>query len=447
MDPKGTKKGGPMPYYNPEPRFKKPARRALRRPVINSDPRKEGTSSQKWQSHPKPATTTSRSNIPRTETRTPRDLLPKIPISKVLKNNLLTQLLSPSELAGDAETFYDWSKHGENVSKQIAQDNFVGRDLAVRLQPLENYDTVLPTEPAVNANFIRPAVPTVPWFERPEFGPYISTSPKINTIEIVVPDYDVAPPIPVELPERHAWFDEVPAQEIPELVKNFDIPKVPEIDINPEVIRAKKPDSIHEVGVSIEFVAVPEKLPMVKIRPMIIRGSTPRKNDTKAASRWIKLSQLAISLTFGTYTEILDFVEILVWDAYAIDPRTGKLVYAMFEEDYKMINVISGIAEGKYSVDIAATLVDYGVSQATDVLIGKSSKAVTRQVIDTGNWRSPQGPQGFINKMQKDYKNVLSQYETATTNEQNRLLSLQPLSESPRRLWNAKTGLTSGLRS
>ena len=181
---------------------------------------------------------------------------------------------------------------------------------------------------------------------------------------------------------------------------------------------------------------------------MMVRGSTKRKNDTKAASRWIKLSQLAISLTYGTYTEIMDFVEILVWDAYAIDPRTGKLVYAMFQEDYKMINVISGIAEGKYSVDIGATLVYYGVSQATDMIIGKSSKAVTRQVIDTGNWRSPQGPQGFINKMQKDYKNVLSQYEAQSADEKSRrLFSLPELSESPRRLWNAKTGLSPNVRS
>ena len=113
-----------------------------------------------------------------------------------------------------------------------------------------------------------------------------------------------------------------------------------------------------------------------------------------------------------------------------------------------MINVINGIAEGKYSVDIAATLVDYGVSQAQDILIGQASRKVTREVIDTGNWRSPQGPQGFINKMQKDYKNVLSQYETKSANDkQRRLLSLPPLSESPRRLWNAKSGLSASLWS
>jgi hypothetical protein len=180
---------------------------------------------------------------------------------------------------------------------------------------------------------------------------------------------------------------------------------------------------------------------------MLVKGSTPRKNDTKAASRWIKLAHLAISLTYGTYTEIEDFVEILVWDAYRVDPKTGRLIYAMFEEDQKVINVLNGIAEGKYSVDIAATLVDYGVSQAQDILIGKMSRLVTNQVVDKGGWRSPQGPQGFVNKMQKDYRNVLSQYETKSTNDQQRrLLSLPPISDTPRRLWNAKSGLTTSVR-
>ena len=158
---------------------------------------------------------------------------------------------------------------------------------------------------------------------------------------------------------------------------------------------------------------------------MVVRGSTPRKNDTKAHSNWIKLAQKSISMTYGTYTEIMDFVEILVWDAYYIDPRTNKLVYAMFKEDYKIINVLNGIAKGKYSVDIAATLVDYGVSQAQDILIGKASKTVTREVVDLGGWRSLQGPQGFINKMQKDYRNVLSQYEKKQSDEKSkRIFSL-----------------------
>jgi hypothetical protein len=440
--------------------YQKPVRKALRRPETNvkrvySD-RHEG-----WKSHPKPATTTSGSNIPRVETRNPRDIPAKIPFAKLFTHPLVKlgqAVLDPTMTASPEETFYDWSKHGENVSKQIAKNNFVGRDLAARQLPLQEYDVDLPTQPVKNANWIRPEIPEVGWFQRPETGPYISRSPKIGKVEVVIPEYNVPPPIPIELPERHAWFDEVPAQEIPELVKEFDVPPVPQIDIQPvpegipditpEMIPVRKPDQIQERGVSIEIQAVPDKLPIVKFRPIVIKGSVPRKNDTKAHSKWIKLSQLAISLTFGTYTEIMDFVEILVWDAYYIDPRTKRLRYAMFEEEMKMINVLNGIAEGKYSVDIAATLVDYGVSQAQDIIIGKLSRAVTKQVIDTGSWRSPQGPQGFVNKMQKDYKNVLSQYETKSTDDsRRRLLSLPSLSESPRRLWNPHTGLSSSVRS
>lgn len=440
-----------MPYYNPEPRFQKPARKSLSRPEPNidiGDPRKGYDSG--WRSHPKPATGLSGSSIPKVETRTPRDISPKVPLLKLLKATplkVLSDVLTPTMTAPPAEDTYDWSLHSENIARAIARDNFVGKDLAARPQQLVEPEVELPTKPLADPKFIRPEVPRVQWFDRPDVGPYIAKSPKIGTIEYVVPDYDVPAPVTVELPERHSWFDEIPLQEIPELVREFDIPKVPDIDVNPEMLRQRKPDEIYERSVSVEITAVPNKNPMVKLRPMLVKGSTPRKNDTKAASRWIKLAHLAISLTYGTYTEIEDFVEILVWDAYRIDPKTGRLIYAMFEEEQKVVNVLNGIAQGKYSVDIAATLVDYGVSQAQDILIGKMSRLVTNEVVDTGGWRSPQGPQGFVNKMQKDYRNVLSQYETKSTDDQQRrLLSLPPLSDSPRRLWNAKSGLTTSVR-
>ena len=117
----------------------------------------------------------------------------------------------------------------------------------------------------------------------------------------------------------------------------------------------------------------------------------------------------------------------------------------MHHADGDILTVLDGIATGKYSVDIASTLVDYTISQAQDIIIGKISRSVTEQVIDTGNWQSPQGPQGFINKMQKDYKNVLSQYEGETSRLLPELFPAEDLSK--RRLWNAKSGLSSGLRS
>lgn len=377
--------------------------------------------------------------LPNIETRKPRDFSPKIPFAKVFGNPVLNFLLSPSQTASPYEDEYNWANYEEDVSRQIAENNWVGRDLVARKQPLMAPEVELPTKPVVNANFVRPAVPTLEWKARPENRPYISRSPKIGSVEVGVPEYNVPAPIPIELPEFHPWFDEPDPLKVPEYVKDFEFETQPMFD--PMAPKARRPDSLRDVGVSIEVSS--GEVPKVKIRPMSVRASTKRRNDTKAASRWIKLSQLAISLTYGTYTEIMDFIEIFVWDAYYIDPRTGRLVYAMFKEDQKIVNVLNGIAEGKYSVDIAATLVDYGVSQAQDILIGQASRATTRQVIDTGNWRSPQGPQGFINKMQKDFKNVLSQYETKSANDkQRRLLSLPPLSESPRRLWNAKSGLS-----
>ena len=379
----------------------------------------------------------SKAPIPKIETRTPRDFSPKVPFSRIF-NHPLFSILAPTQLADPNYDEYDWRNYKEDVSRQIAENNFVGRDLATRKLNLVDYEVDLPTLPVVNPNFVRPEVPEVLWRDRPSSGPYIARSPKIGTVEYAVPDFNVPAPIPVELPEIHPWFDPPTEEELPGLLETFDYETQPMYD--PESIKALRPDTLKDTGISIDITAGDN--PKVKIRPMTIRAATKRTNDTKAASRWIKLSQLAISLTYGTYTEVMDFVDILVWDAYYVDPRTGMLRYAMHMENQNIINVLNGIAEGKYSVDIAATLVDYGVSQAQDILIGKASQAITRQVVDTGNWRSPQGPQGFINKMQKDYRNVLSQYEKKSDDEQSRrLFSLPPLSESSRRLWNAKSGL------
>ncbi len=490
-----------MPYYNPEPRFKKPARRSLRRPQTNLDPRKEGTSSQKWRAHPRPAEGLSKSNVPKTdqshgfddtptkkqlersvnqfgrlEIRSPDDIPPKLPLWQFFTKTVgiigslpvttARAILYPKTPDPDDQPYMDFNTlqekwiewHHWMLSDDPWKDYRRGfrwspgdlsvqeMQLAARPEQYVSPEIDFPTKAVDNPNFVRPPVPTVNWFDRPETGPYIAKSPKIGTVEYVVPDYDVSPPISVPWPEKHSFLDEIPVQEIPSLLKEFDIEKIPELDPTPEALKQLKPDNIKDVGVSIEITAVPNKNPVIRFRPTIVRGSTRRQRETKAHSKWIKLSQLAISLTFGTYTEVMDFVEILVWDSYYIDPKTGKLVYAMFKEDYKMINVINGIAEGKYHVDIGATLVDYGVSQATDILIGQASRRVTREVIDYGGWQSPQGPQGFINKMQKDYRNVLSQYETEISNEKRRLLSLPPLSQSERKLWNAKSGLSPSVR-
>jgi hypothetical protein len=58
--------------------------------------------------------------------------------------------------------------------------------------------------------------------------------------------------------------------------------------------------------------------------------------------------------------------------------------------------------EGKYDVDIEQFLVDFTFMQLQDFIIGRMSKALVKQAIDSGGWQSPIGPQGFANKMFDD---------------------------------------------
>jgi hypothetical protein len=381
----------------------------------------------------------TKSNVPVVENRTPT--VGKVPFIKFLNNPLLRMLFTPSSLAEPwLDEMTPW-KARELTDKYIRETNPFLDQMAVRPQQEEIVPFELPTMPLVEPAFIRPKVPVVPWYDIPPTGPFISKSPKIGTITYRPAPYMVPAPAIIEIPPYHPMFQEPAPLEIPELLTEFELETKPQVDQSYDFPKPGRTNKISERVISIEVQLDAKLQPIVRFRNSRVKASTRRKRDVKANSKWIKMANLGISLTYGTYTEIMDFVEILVWDAYYKDPRSGKYRFAMHETDQNIVDTLKGIAEGKYSVDIGATLIDYTVSQAQDILIGQMSRLVTRELIDSGNWQSPQGPQGFVNKMQKDYKNVLSQYETENAKDWlPDLWTTQDLQE--RRLWNARTGLS-----
>lgn len=385
---------------------------------------------------------------PTVETRNPTDFIGKVPINKIFNLpgfNVLKNVLTPSTLAEPWLDEITPQKAAERQSKYIREVNPGLDDLIVQPEPIKEYEFELPTEPVADPQFIRPQVPIVRWNDTPPTGPFITTSPKIGTITYRPPRYHVPPPYLVEVPQVHPIFSEPTPLEIPQLLKGFDVETKPKIDTSYRMPPIGKTNLISDRVMVIDVSTDVKMDPIVRFRESKVKASTLRKREKKASSKYIKMAQMAISLTYGTYTEIMDFVEILVWDAYIYNPKTKTMMYAMHHADGDILVVLDGIATGKYSVDIASTLVDYTISQAQDIIIGKISRSITSEVIDSGNWHSPQGPQGFVNKMQKDYKNVLSQYEGQTTPLLPNIFPREELSQ--RRLWNAKSGLSPSVRS
>lgn len=324
------------------------------------------------------------------ETRSPKDIgVVKVPLA-IFKRIPLLGIFAPSMTASPEFSEFD-----------VGPRDGIDVDLAVRMPQYHEVEPVILPYTVIEPVEM-PPVPEVEWEAQPEKGPYITRSPKVKTITYVVPPYIVPQPLPMWVEDLPEEFEDPPlrTQPIPEFITDVKT-DVREDLYEPEDFELKYPDNVTETGVEISIIEpkADSKLETVRIRRIKTKGSRKRRKDTKAASRWIKMAHKAISLTYGTYTEIKEAIEIFAWSAYFI--KDGKVYYAMQMEQGDIQKVLKGIRLGKYEVDIPNFLFDLSVAQAQDWLIGKASKQITAQLIDSGHWSSPQGPQGFVNQINR----------------------------------------------
>lgn len=330
------------------------------------------------------------------ETRNPKDFTAvKVPYG-IFKRIPLLGLFAPSMTA--APEFSEFDTGPRYWQEEGFEDLAVRQPQFIEAEPVPMpYKVIEPVE--------MPPVPEVKWDQQPPKGPYITRSPKVGTITYVVPDYIVPQPIPLYVDDLPKEFEDLPLvrQPVPEFIT--DVKTKPDFDdIPPEEFKQRVRSDVTEEGVeiTIQEPKTDTQLETVKIRRIKTRGSRKRRKDTKAASRWIKLAHKTISMTYGTYTEIKEAIEIFAWSAYQI--KNGKVYYAMQIEKGNIQNVLKGIRTGKYEVDISTFVFDLAMVQMQDWLIGKASKQITSTLIDQGQWSSPQGPQGFINQIQRTSK-------------------------------------------
>ena len=177
----------------------------------------------------------------------------------------------------------------------------------------------------------------------------------------------------------------------------------PSPSIVPEIM-PKVQSRVNETGVTLELSRQGSRDIRLKVRPTKQRASRRRRSDAKANRKWLKATHMLISVTFGTYTEILDLLEALAWNSYAM--RNGEKVGAMPLENGKLVDILIGVLDGKYDVDMEQLIIDYAYMQLQDFIIGKTSQAITSSVIDSGGWQSPIGPEAFVNKINKETEYV-----------------------------------------
>jgi hypothetical protein len=359
-----------MPSYYPNPH------RDVRPPPINKYERPWKPS----EKSPDPKSPWKKS-APDLETRDPASANPKIPLRALSRLVPALSFFLPSRVEDatvDYGPFY-WQKEdfSELRSMQVAR-------------PLPNVDIqpVRPTQDDFN-EIQRAVIPEVPFSDfSPDIGPAITRSPKKGTVLVNVPDIKVPRPYQLDpIPDHDLW--QIPDNADFSNLWPAPMEQVPEIDVDAPPKRAinpRRPANLQETGVTVVVQVddnpknVEEPFVTVKFVPTFVRASQKRRKDTKANRRWIKAAHKFVNVTYGTYSEIQDAMEVIAWNAYVVDSK-GNKIPAMVLEDGSLLRVMRGVGRGEYDLDIGATIIDYAVMQATDALQGQFSKRIVDQSI------------------------------------------------------------------
>lgn len=241
---------------------------------------------------------------------------------------------------------------------------------------------------------------------------YEVEEPRPRRAGVVLKPYDwpmLAPP-PIELPDELPYW-ETPLPRVrrgPERDPSPDRNPVPlsppvapplarpRIDPKTGVRQFPRSDQFMETSIGIQSRDDGTVRLQVRSSPRTSRYQrTPRKRDAK--SIYMRLQHM-ITLTFGTATEVQDFVEAFVWNAFdatgkpamlrernyaldAVQPDQGDILAAMQVNYLQYLAVMHGIGTGKYHVDVGGFLFDYAVAQASDMeaaLISKANERMAR---------------------------------------------------------------------
>ena len=367
-----------------------------------------------------------RRTAPKVVTTDPRQRPPRISVPKIASifgrplTLHLGAILTPSPLA---DATVDWGPELYNQFSN-APPALKGMVISEPLPAEIGVEDYIPYNP-VDVPFELPTLPEIPWqkdYSKMDVG--FMKSPKLKTLTINPPDMFVIPPFRFDPDPGHdIWEDlemapqiDLPGRtRIPTITQPVeeDMPLTPENPINRPPGRTfggRIRHVAYEPGITIEITqkekvrpktqTEPKTTPIIRIRPRTHRANRPRKADAKMNRRWIKLAHMLISLTYGTYTEIMDFLQCLAWNSYQM--RNGKKIPAMALSKGSLHEILIGVMEGRYDVDMQGLMVDFTFMQLQDFIIGRFSKALVKQAIDTGGWQSPIGPQAFNRKMFDD---------------------------------------------
>lgn len=131
----------------------------------------------------------------------------------------------------------------------------------------------------------------------------------------------------------------------------------------------------------------------LRVRTRTARSGRNRRRRDGKYNTVIGQVMEAIDMTFGTYTEVMDFAEAVAWNIYGQNVA-GENALAMTLENGSYVGVMKGVLDGRYDLDPIGAMTDYAAAQSQDKFIGRLSKA-QQQTFNELGWESPIGWEGY----------------------------------------------------
>ena len=208
-------------------------------------------------------------------------------------------------------------------------------------------------------------------------------------------DWPVIAPVPIEYPDDLPFVQPVPMPRPMPRPERLPIEPVP--GVRPSAPGRPKPQA--EVTIVIEVVPGmrPSSEPSVRVRAVQrfkyqIYASQRRKMDAKGV--YLRLQEM-ITVTFGTLTEVQDFVEAAAWNIVdakgrpvmtlhrgealdATEAIENGLVRGVVVNFRQYAAAFAGLVDGRYSLDLGGFAFDYAMSQAGDMEAALMSRKMER---------------------------------------------------------------------
>lgn len=116
----------------------------------------------------------------------------------------------------------------------------------------------------------------------------------------------------------------------------------------------------------------------------------PRRRKKEAKSVTVAPLYAMVNLTYGTYSEVLDFVDAVAGNAYWVGPGGLESL-----DGVPRMDVLAALIDGRAVLDMHGALVDFAINEIVDRAYGARARQL-RKLQERMGWQLPMGLEGQL---------------------------------------------------